>query len=187
MTPAQVERTTGGVVIETRPPIGVPWANNTRLPWQKPHDYSVRIPALGVSTWGFNPSRPVGKLDIDVDSDFLTYPQDPHWQRFKGALSCGISFAANKGVTRHDIVNAFGEPAIILDSTNQRSEVLTNLVAAQRTARSVSALSDAGAESLYYWKDGIIFALKSNAVRRITVIMTSEPSNATNTGLRPRR
>jgi hypothetical protein len=162
MSLSEIQDAVGDLNTRTYPETGLPWQKDVigerrRLPWERPHHFTAVSQSLGLYCSARDRDTPVQSLVFFSDPDPIAVKSNV-W--FTGELSCGISFANRRRVTRKEIVEKFGEASV------QGVELRTNLWPLLQAGTSVSDKSGTGngVEDLYYPSDGISFCLRHDFV-----------------------
>ena len=161
MSLSEIQNAVSDLKIGSYPAMGFPWQKDftderRRLPWEKPRDLTAVSRSLGLYFSAHDKDKAVQSLVFFCGPDPI--PVDSNvW--FTGQLSCGLSFANRRRVTREEVIAKFGEPAVHgVDLTNG-----WRLVQAGTTVSNKSRTGN-GVENLYYPTDGISFCLQHGLV-----------------------
>ena len=184
MTRTEIQRTTRDLVIQRLPKVRMPWVDVSpeglsRLPWQKPERYWARVPSLGAvfdGAWG---EVSVGSY-IKFRVSAQTNATERDAKRFCGTLSCGLSFADGKNVTREDVTRFFGEPTEYLQTT-VTDGTPPHMGSCMKSGTSFSLkASKSNIEFLYYPAQGIQFLVEEDFVARVAVFPAARRASPRN-------
>lgn len=162
MSLREIQDAVSDLGIRSYPRIGLPWQKDSigerrRLPWEKPSHMTAVSSSLGLYFSAHDKDKPVQFLFFFSDPDPIAL-DSPVW--FTGQLSCGISFANRRRVTREEVVTKFGEPSV--NGVDLRTKLWPLLLAG--TSVSDKSGTGNGVENLYYPSDGISFCLRHGLV-----------------------
>lgn len=162
MSLSEIQDAVSDLKTRAYPETGFPWQKDIvgerrRLPWEKPSEYMAVSQSLGLCFSAPDKKKPVQALIFFTDPDPIPVNSNV-W--FTGQLSCGISFANRRRVSREEIVAKFGEASV------HGVDLDSNLDPLLRDGVSVSNKSGTGngVENLYYPTNGIWFCLQHDLV-----------------------
>jgi hypothetical protein len=160
MSLSEIQDAVSDLKIQSYPKIGLPWQRDfgerRRLPWENPDSIIAVSKSLGLYCAANDKTNPVQVLVFFSDPNPFVVDSNV-W--FTGQLSCGISFADRRRVTREEVVAKLGEPQV------HGVELRTNWQRIQAgTSVSDKSASGNGVENLYYPTNGISFCLRHDLV-----------------------